>query len=154
MGEDMAAAVAQSTEDLGKLVVRVTVGSLILFHAFAFLTGDTGMPNALTAWGLPPYLAWLGFLAEFAGGAAMVLGVYARLGGFMVGSFMIIALIMRHVGLMGAQNHLFMVAGVTPQSHWDHYFLETQFFYLLGSYAVALLGAGRYGLNIGDKWNN
>jgi putative oxidoreductase len=150
----MASATAvQTNEDLGKLIIRLTVGTLILFHAFAFLTGDTGMPNALQAWGLPTYLAWLGFLAEFGGGLAMVLGAYARLGGLGVGVFMLMALIMRHIGLMGSQNHLFMVAGVTPQSHWDHYFLETQVFYLLGSFSVALLGAGRYGLNKGGDWN-
>lgn len=149
----MAVAAAQSTEDLGKLVLRVTVGTLILFHAFAFLTGDTGMPNAMIAWGLPPYLAWLGFFAEFGGGLAMVLGAYARAGGFAVGSFMVAAVFMRHIGLMGSQNHLFLVAGVTPVAHWDHYFLDTQLFYMLGSYSVALLGPGRYGLGIGGKWN-
>ena len=31
--------------------------------------------------------------------------------------------------------------------------LETQMFYMLGAFAVALLGAGRHGLNIGGKWN-
>jgi len=35
------------------------------------------------------------------------------------------------------------------RNHWDHYFLETQMFYLLGGFSVALLGAGKYGLNIG-----
>ena len=140
-------------DDLGKLVIRVTVGSLILFHAFAFLTGDPGMFNAMDAWGLPRYLAWLGFFAEFGGGLAMVLGAYARAGGFAVGSFMVAAVIMRHIGLMGSQNHIFMVAGVAPNAHWDHYFLDTQMFYMLASYSVALLGAGRYGLGKGGKWN-
>jgi len=149
----MAAVTAQSNEDLGKLVIRITVGVLILFHAFALATGDTGIPNNLIRWGLPPALAWLGFLAEFGGGLAMVLGAYTRLGGLVVGVFMMIAIFMAHSGLMGAQNHLFMVANNPAGNHWDHYFLETQAFYLLGSFSVALLGAGKYGLNIGGSWN-
>ena len=149
----MAAAVAQSNEDLGKLVVRLTVGILIVFHGLALATGDGGIPNNLVRWGLPADLKWVGFLVEFGGGLAMVLGAYARLGGLALGVFMVIALFMAHVGLMGAQNHLFMVANNPAGNHWDHYFLETQMFYLLGGFSVALLGAGKYGLNIGGKWN-
>lgn len=142
-----------SSEDLGRLVLRLTVGILIVFHGLALATGDAGIPNNLIRWGLPPDLKWLGFVVEFGGGLAMVLGAYARLGGLLLGIFMIIALLMAHIGLMGATNHLFMVANNPAGNHWDHYFLETQMFYLLGGFSVALLGAGRYGLNIGGNLN-
>ena len=149
----MATAVAQSNEDLGKLVVRVTVGALIVFHGLALATGDAGIPNNLIRWGLPAQLMWIGFLVEFGGGLAMILGAYARLGGLALGLFMVVAIFMAHIGLMGAQNHLFMVANNPAGNHWDHYFLETQAFYLFSGFAVALLGAGKIGLNIGGKWN-
>ncbi len=142
-----------SSEDLGKLVLRLTVGILIVFHGLALATGDAGIPNNLVRWGLPSDLKWLGFLVEFGGGLGMILGAYARLGGLLLGVFMIIALFMAHIGLMGATNHLFMVANNPAGNHWDHYFLETQMFYLLGGFAVALLGAGKYGLNIGGNLN-
>jgi len=146
-------AAQSSTDDLGKLVVRLVVGILIVFHGLALATGDMGIPNNLVRWGLPASLMWLGFLVEFGGGLMMILGAYARLGGLLLGIFMVIAIIMAHAGLMGSQNHLFLVANNPAGNHWDHYFLETQMFYLLGGFAVALLGAGRYGLNIGGKWN-
>jgi putative oxidoreductase len=142
-----------SSEDLGKLVLRVTVGILIVFHGLALATGDAGIPNNLARWHLPPELMWLGFLVEFGGGLAMIFGAYARLGGLLLGVFMVIAIFMAHLGLMGAQNHLFMVANNPAGNHWDHYFLETQMFYLLGGFTVALLGAGKYGLNIGGNLN-
>jgi putative oxidoreductase len=154
MGETMSAVPAQtSNEDLGKLVLRVMVGALIIFHGLAVLTGDPGIPNRLVAWGLPADLKWLGFIAEFGGGVAMVLGAYARLGGLAVGFFMVAAIIMSHIGLMNSQNHLFMVAQNPGGNHWDHYFLDTQMFYMLSSFAVYFLGAGKLGLNIGGKWN-
>jgi putative oxidoreductase len=150
----MAVAAAQSSsEDLGKLIVRLVVGILIVFHGLALATGDMGIPNNLARWHLPTELMWLGFLIEFGGGLMMVLGAYARLGGLLLGIFMVVAIIMAHAGLMGSQNHLFLVANNPAGNHWDHYFLETQMFYLLGGFAVALLGAGKYGLNIGGKWN-
>jgi putative oxidoreductase len=149
----VAAATQTSSDDLGKLVVRLVVGILIVFHGLALATGDMGIPNNLVRWGLPASLMWLGFLVEFGGGLMMVLGAYARLGGLLLGIFMVIAIFMAHAGLMGSQNHLFLVANNPAGNHWDHYFLETQMFYLLGGFAVALLGAGKYGLNIGGKWN-
>ena len=142
-----------SSEDLGKLVLRLAVGILIVFHGLALATGDAGIPNNLARWHLPTGLMWLGFAIEFGGGLAMILGAYARVGGFFLGVFMIVAILMAHVGLMGAQNHLFMVANNPAGNHWDHYFLETQMFYLIGGFAVALLGAGKYGLNIGGDLN-
>ncbi len=62
------AAIAQSNDDLGKLVVRLTVGSLIIFHGLALATGDMGIPNNLVRWGFPASLSWLGFIVEFGGG--------------------------------------------------------------------------------------
>src|SRR5260221_11493946 len=93
MGETMSAAAAQSNnEDLGKLVLRVTVGALIIFHGLAVLTGDPGIPNRLVAWGLPADLKWLGFLAEFVGGVGMVLGPLSRLRRRCAGVFLVAGL--------------------------------------------------------------
>src|SRR5260370_1168188 len=96
------------------------------------LRGLAGRIRVMAGRGVPADLKWVGVLVEFGGGLAMILGAYARLGGFALGVFMVIALFMAHVGLMGAQNHLFMVANNPAGNHWDHYFLETQMFYLLG----------------------
>ena len=149
----MAAQALQSNDDLGKLIIRVAVGVLIVFHGLAVLTGDPGIPNRLAAWGLPEQLKWLGFFAEFFGGLMMIAGAYARVGGFLVGLFMVMAIIMSHIGLMGSQNHLFLVAMNPAGNHWDHYFLDTQMFYLLGGFSVFFLGAGKYGLKMGGEWN-
>lgn len=149
----MNAMTATSNEDFGKLVLRVLVGGLIVFHGLALATGDAGIPNNLARWGLPTQLMWVGFLIEFVGGLGMIVGAYARLGGLLLGTFMVVAIIMAHAGLMGSQNHLLMVANNPAGNHWDHYFLETQFFYLFGAFSVYLLGAGKYGLNMGGNWN-
>jgi putative oxidoreductase len=150
----MTAMAAQSNEDLGKLIVRVTVGVLISFHALSFATGDFGMMARVSAWGLPAQLAWVAFVMEFGGALMVIFGIYARLGGLLIGIFMVSAIILAHLGLHGSQNHLFAVGQNANGTHWDHYALETQMFYLLGGFAIYLLGAGRYGLNIGGGWND
>lgn len=142
-----------ASEDLGKLFVRLPVGILILFHVHSFLNGDPGIPTRVAAWGLPPSFAYIGAGMEGVGAILVILGVYARIGGLAIGTFMLLAIIMAHSGLMGQPNHLFMVGPAPAGPAPDHYFLEAQTFYLFGAFAVFLLGPGKFGLNIGGRWN-
>ncbi len=119
---------------LGKLVVRLTVGILILFHGFYkvlhpgsldFITG------LLNNWGLPPALAYGVYLGEVVAPLMIVFGIYARLGGLLVVANMLFALMLVHTG---------DVWMLTEHGGWR---LELQAFYLFGGLAVALLGSGR-----------
>src|SRR5258705_7059344 len=101
MGETMAAQALQSNEDLGKLIIRVTVGVLIVFHGLAVLTGDPGIPNRLAAWGLPEQLKWLGVFAGFFCRLMMITGAHARGRGFLLGVFLAMAIVLLPIGLMG-----------------------------------------------------
>ncbi|MEA3198421.1 MAG: putative oxidoreductase [Gammaproteobacteria bacterium] len=138
----------EDADDIGKLLLRMTVGFLLLFHAYGFMRGDPGIPNAVAAWGLPGIFAEVGFLLELIGAVLIILGVYTRAGALSIVTFMVIGLIMYHVaeitGLRGSGNHLFMLGKNPAGTHPDKYFLETQMFYLFGGLAVALLGSGRY----------
>ena len=144
-------------EDLGKLFLRLPVGLLLLLHAYGFLRGDPGIPNAVAAWGLPGFVAWLAFLLEVAGSLMVILGVFTRAGGLAIAIFMLAAIVMYHImtveGLPGSGNHLFQMGMNPAGTHFDKYYLETQTFFLFNALAVALLGQGRYGLGIGGRWN-
>ncbi len=143
----------QDADDIGKLLLRMTVGFLLLFHAYGFLRGDPGIPNAVAAWGLPGFFAYAGFLLELIGAVLIILGVYTRIGALSIVTFMVVGLVMYHVaeitGLRGSGNHLFMLGKNPAGTHPDKYFLETQMFYLFGGLAVALLGSGRYSVRPG-----
>jgi putative oxidoreductase len=135
-------------EDVGKLLLRMTVGILILFHAYAFLSGDPGIPNSVAAWGFPSFVAYVAFLMETIGAMFVILGIFTEVGALGIVLFMLAAIIMYHSteiqGLRGSGNHLFL-RGMNPAgTHRDKYFLEAQAFYLFGALSVALLGAGRY----------
>ncbi len=137
-------------EDLGKLILRATVGILLLFHVSGFLHGDRGIPTVAAAWGLPAFVAYVAVLLEAIGSVSIILGFYAQLGALAIAAFMLAAILMVHVaevsGLRGSGNHLFLL-GTNPAGVYDKYGLETQAFYLFGAVAVALLGAGRYSLS-------
>ena len=135
---------AESHEDLVKLLLRVNVGVLILFHTYAVITGEQAIRDTMVAWHLPVGLAWSAVLFEGVAPIMVILGVYARIGGWMMTFWMVMALLMAHL----FTGHFLMLA--PNGAGWR---IETQVFFLVNSLAVALVGAGRYGLNIGGRWN-
>lgn len=121
-----------NTDDLGKLVLRLTLGVLLLFHgAHKILTGIDPMREMIGAHHLPDYLAYGVYAGEVLGPVLIILGLFARLGGVLVMLNMIVAILLVHTGM------LFGIDGS------GGYVLELQAFYLFGGLAVALLGAGR-----------
>jgi putative oxidoreductase len=137
-------AMAAARDDLAKLTVRVTVAALILLHTWAVINGEEAIRDTLMRWGLPVGLAWTSVIFEGVAPIMVILGVYARIGGWMMTFWMVMAFALAHVDT----GHIFELApnGVG----WR---VEGPFFFLALSFAVALQGAGRYGLNIGGKWN-
>ena len=138
-------AIADMREDLAKLILRVTVGTLILLHTWAVINGEQAIRDTLMRWGLPVGLAWTAVIFEGIAPIMVILGVYTRLGAWMMTFWMVMAFALAHIDT----GHLWQLAdngvGWRP---------EGPFFFLACSLCVALLGAGRYGLNIGGRWNN
>jgi len=121
-----------NTDNFGKLVLRLTLGVLLLFHGVhKILTGIDPIRAMIGAHGLPDYLAYGVYAGEVLAPILLILGLFARLGGALIVINMIVALLLVHMG---------MLAGLNDQGG---YVLETQMLYLFGGLAVALLGAGR-----------
>src|SRR5882672_3308570 len=137
-------ALADIREDFAKLVLRVTVGVLILLHTWAVINGELAIRDTLTRWGMPVELAWTAVIFEGIAPIMVILGVYSRIGAWMMTFWMAMAFLLAHIDT----GHIFQLAesGVG----WR---VEGPFFFLALSLAVALQGAGRFGLNIGGKWN-
>jgi len=131
-------------EETAKLIVRVAVGALILLHTWAVINGEEAIRDTLASWGLPVALAWTAVIFEGIAPIMVILGVYARAGAWMMTFWMVMAFALAHIHT----GHIFQLAqnGVG----WR---VEGPFFFLALSLAVAMLGAGRYGLNIGGRWN-
>lgn len=132
-----------SLDDLGKLILRLTLGVLILLHGIAKLShGVGGIEAMVAARGLPAFFAWGVYVGEVIAPLLLILGLYARLGALLVFVNMVVAIALAHGG------QWFMLSG---SGGWK---LELQGMFLFGSLAAAFLGAGAYSVGgRGGRWN-
>ena len=136
--------VTATRSETAKLLVRVTVGSLILVHTWAVVNGEQAIRDTLARWGLPIELLWTCLLFEGVAPIMVILGVYARVGAWLMTFWMVMAFLLAHIDT----GHLWQLG---PMGNaWR---VEGPFFFLVLSLVVALQGAGKYSLNIGGKWN-
>lgn len=116
--------------DAGRLVLRLTLGVLLLLHGISKLQGGVGsVMDALSHVGLP---TWIAYVGEVVAPLLLIVGVWTRSAALVVVVNMVMAIALVHMG------DLFRFA---PTGGWA---LELQGFYLFGAVAIALLGAGRY----------
>src|SRR5258706_9116148 len=90
-------AVADIREDLAKLVLRVTVGVLILLHTWAVINGELAIRDTLARWGMPIELAWTAVIFEGIAPVMVILGIYARVGAWMMVFWMVMAFLLAHI---------------------------------------------------------
>ena len=122
--------------DLGKLVLRIVLGVLVLLHGVAKLRGGVGpIGEMLVAHGLPAVLAYGALVGEVVGPLLLIAGFYARIGALLVAVNMLFAFFLAHLGELGTLNE---VGG------WA---LELQGMFLGTAIALALVGPGRYSVN-------
>jgi putative oxidoreductase len=128
-------------EDFGKLVLRLTVGGLLLFHGVhKLLNGLLPIRQMLEAHNIPDWIAYGVYFGELVAPVLIVLGLFSRLGGALVVVNMLVAV------LLVQSTQLLTLA---PSGGYG---LELEAFYLFGGLAIALLGAGR--LRLGpETWN-
>jgi len=122
-------------EALGKLVLRLTLGSLILFHGVAKITNPASVDyiaGALTRAGLPPLLAYGVYVGEVVAPLMVILGIYTRYAAIIIVVNMIFAITLMHM------NDIF---ALSDNGGWR---LELQGFYLFGALAIVFLGSGRH----------
>src|SRR5437868_1485344 len=80
------------SEDLGKLVLRITLGSLLLFHGMhKLLNGIAPIKAMVAAHNIPEVAAYGVYLGEIAGPLMVLLGLFARVGGALIAVNMLVA---------------------------------------------------------------
>jgi len=120
-------------EDLGKLILRLTTGGLILFHGInKIIHGIAFMGNALADFHLPAFIAYGVYLGEVVAPLFMIFGLWARFASLVVVFNMIMAI------LLEAHRNVFVIQRTGA---WG---LEAEAFFLLTAVVVFLVGAGRF----------
>ncbi|GAB2512438.1 DoxX family protein [Lysobacter humi (ex Lee et al. 2017)] len=127
---------ANTQHDIAKLLLRVTLGLLVLFHGLAKLNGGMGgIVGMVESRGFPGALGYGVLLGEVIGPLMLIAGFHARIGAVLVFLNMVFAILLVHMGELGAFGR---------QGGWA---LELQAMFLMSALALALLGPGRYSVN-------
>lgn len=132
-----------SSEDAGKLVLRVVLGLLLLVHGvFKLKHGVSWMEGLLANHGLPAFLAYGSYIGEVLAPVLLILGLYTRVAGLVVVGLMTTAVLLVHTGEF---------AMINKSGGWQ---LELQAFFFFNAVAVIFLGAGRYSVGgVNGRWN-
>jgi putative oxidoreductase len=120
---------------IGKLLLRLTVALLMLFHGFAKIIHPGSLEfieSSLSGLGMPSAIAYGVYVGEVIAPLMILFGIYTRIGGLIIVANMIFAIVLAHTADMFS---------LTQHGGWA---LELQAFYLFGGIAIALLGSGKF----------
>lgn len=124
------------SNDIGKLLLRLTVGIMMLFHGMhKIIYGIGGIKHLTVSAGLPEFIAYGVYVGEVIAPIFIILGLYARVASVFLAFNMMMAIFLAYGGgffVIGKHGGL-----VT----------ELPLFYLLLSISVFLLGSGKYAVN-------
>jgi len=123
--------------DTGRLILRLNVGGLILFHGVSKILHPGALDfigGMLSGYGLPAFLAYAVFIGEVLAPLMVIVGYQARVGGLLIVINMLVAILLAHSG------------DVFSLSEHGGLAIELQLFYLLTALVVMFLGSGRTAL--------
>ncbi|KAA3624603.1 MAG: DoxX family protein [Proteobacteria bacterium] len=125
-----------ASDALGKLIFRLTLGGLMLFHGVAKITNPGSIQfisGKLTEFGLPELLAYGAYVGEVLAPILIIIGLFARIGGLLIAVNMVFAILLMHMGQLMDIN-----------ASTSGYALELQAFYLFGGLSVLFMGSGDF----------
>ena len=124
-------------DDIAKLILRLVLGILMLFHGIAKLMHPdslTFIQSQLSNYSLPSFLVYGAYIGEIVAPLMIIFGLFARWGGLLVAINMIFAFMLVHLGDIFA---------LTQHGGWR---LELQAFYLFCGLCIFFLGSGKFAI--------
>jgi len=124
------------SSDIAKLILRVFVGSMMLFHGVEkIINGIKGVKSLTLSAGIPEFFAYGVYIGEIVIPILIILGLYARVASLFLAFNMLMAIFLAY------GESLFNLGknGVPV--------IELPLFYFVLSIVIFLLGSGKYGVN-------
>lgn len=126
---------ANNTQDVGKLLLRVILAAMLLFHGISKMHNGIGFVADMVAKaGLPALFGYGVYVGEVVAPLFILAGLYTRAAALIVAVNMLVAVLLVHTSQFFTIN---------DTGGWA---LELQGMYFFSALAIALLGAGRYSL--------
>ena len=119
--------------DFGKLLLRVMLGGMMLFHGVAkAMHGIEFIKGLVTKQGLPEVLAYGVYVGEILAPLFLIIGWKSRWWAGIIAVNMLVAIYLTHMGS-------FLALG--KHGAWA---MEVPMFYFLSALAITMLGSGKY----------
>ncbi|SFH30359.1 DoxX family protein [Modicisalibacter xianhensis] len=125
---------ALHNDAVGKLIVRLSVGVLMLLHGIAKLLNPGSLSwigDQVASHGLPVFLAYGVLIGEVVAPLMAIVGWQTRIAGLLMVGNMVVAIFLAHTGELFALGR---------SGGWA---LELQGMFLFGALALIFLGSGR-----------
>ena len=126
-------------DDVGKLLLRLTVGVLLLFHGIAKVPrGVAWIEGPLGELGLPGFLSYGVYVGEIVAPVFLILGLWTRPAALVVAFNMFMAILLAHRDVV-----------FSLRERGGGWAIEHEALFLFGARVLLFLGGGRYGLRKG-----
>lgn len=124
------------SQDIAKLLLRVSIGIMILFHGVdKIIDGISGVKHLTVNAGLPEFMAYGVYVGEVIVPIFIILGLYARVASLFLAINMSMAIFLAYgSSLFDVGKHGGLI-------------IELPLFYLIVAIAIFLLGSGKYAVN-------
>ena len=123
-------------EDIGKLILRVSIAGLMLFHGFFKLfNGIDGIKYLVTQAGLPEFIAYGIYFGEIIFPFLIIIGLFTRISSLFFALTMFFAIFLAHS------------ADIFVLEKTGGPVIELPLLYLLASLSIMFIGAGKYSLD-------
>lgn len=133
---------AGKSEDIGKLLLRISVGFVLILHGyFKILHGVEWLKAPLAEIGLPGFVAYGVYIGEFVASLMVITGYRMRIAAPLIVINMIMAIYIGH----RAQVFSIKEAG----GGWA---IELDVLILVGALAMFFLGGGKYCIKGGNSY--
>ena len=130
----------EQSNNIGLLVLRCTIGILILFHGIANMSSNYAfIKGLLQGYQIPSFLAYGVFVGEIIAPILIVIGFKVRLNSLIIAFNFLIAILLAHSSDIFTLNQF---------GGWG---IELQALYLFGSITLFFTGAGNYALSTNSK---
>lgn len=128
--------------EVGRLVLRLGVAGLLLMHGIAKLrNGIDFVHNQVSGAGFPGFVAYGVYAGEILAPILVIVGVLTRPAALVMAFSMAFAIL-----LARRQD-------ITTVGRGGGLAIELELLFLIGAVSIALLGAGRYAVQRGSRWN-
>ena len=128
--------------DLGLLVLRMTLGILMLIHGLAKLSGGLHfIQSMLESKGLPGFISYGVLIGEVLAPIAIIIGFRTRIASSILAFNCLVAILLAH------QNDLFTISS---HGGWA---AELIGLYLFGALVLIFTGGGKYTISSKNNWD-